>query len=57
MAVGSLNVEVTGATGLKNSELMGKSDPYVVLKVGKTEQKTTVAKGKYNIFFRVDPQE
>lgn len=55
MAVGNLNVEVTCATGLKNSELIGKSDPYVVLKVGKTEQKTTVAKG--NLLFKVDPQE
>lgn len=52
MAVGSLNVEVNCATGLKNSELMGKSDPYVVLKVGKTEQKTTVAKGKYDFFLQ-----
>jgi Ca2+-dependent lipid-binding protein len=40
----TLNVEVISASGLKNTELFGKSDPYVVLSVGKTQKKSTVAK-------------
>jgi len=40
----TLNVEIISASGLKDTELIGKSDPYVVLSVGKTQRKSTVAK-------------
>jgi Ca2+-dependent lipid-binding protein len=40
----TLNVELISATGLKDTELIGKSDPYVVLSIGKTERKSKVAK-------------
>jgi len=40
----TLNVEIISASGLKDTELIGKSDPYVVLSVGKTQRKSKVAK-------------
>lgn len=40
----TLNVELISASGLKDTELIGKSDPYVVLSIGKTERKSKVAK-------------
>jgi len=40
----TLNVELVSATGLKDTELIGKSDPYVVLSVGKTHRKSKAAK-------------
>jgi Ca2+-dependent lipid-binding protein len=44
MATRTLNVEIIGASGLKDTELIGKSDPYVVVSVGKTERKSKPAK-------------
>jgi len=44
IATRTLNVELISAAGLKDTELIGKSDPYVVLSIGKTERKSKVAK-------------
>jgi len=44
MATRTLNVEVIGASGLKDTEFIGKSDPYVVLSIGKEQRKSKVAK-------------
>lgn len=43
MATENLTVELCSASGLEDTEYIGKSDPYVVLSVGKTERKTKVA--------------
>lgn len=44
MATRTLNVEVIGASGLKDTEFIGKSDPYVILSIGKEQRKSKVAK-------------
>ncbi|KAG0615806.1 hypothetical protein M758_5G068100 [Ceratodon purpureus] len=44
MATRTLNVEVIGASGLKDTELIGKSDPYVVVSIGKEQRKSKPAK-------------
>lgn len=41
--VRKINLELIGATGLKNSEYFGKSDPYVILSIGTTEFRSKVA--------------
>lgn len=41
--VRKIHVELVGATGLKNSEYLGKSDPYVILSIGTTEFRSKVA--------------
>jgi hypothetical protein len=43
MATENLTVELCSASGLEDTEYFGKSDPYVVLSVGKTERKTKAA--------------
>jgi hypothetical protein len=40
----TLNVELISAAGLKDTEMIGKSDPFVTFTIGKTHQKSKVAK-------------
>ena len=44
----SLHVEVSEGKDLKDKDLFGKSDPYVVLQVGGEKHQTTVKKGTLN---------
>uniref|UniRef100_A0A7N0V484 C2 domain-containing protein n=1 Tax=Kalanchoe fedtschenkoi TaxID=63787 RepID=A0A7N0V484_KALFE len=45
MATGILEVHLVDAKGLKNTDSLGKSDPYVVVKYGGHERKSSVARG------------
>ncbi|XP_011077215.1 elicitor-responsive protein 1 [Sesamum indicum] len=44
MTTGIMEVTVVGAKGLKNTELFGKMDPYVVIQYKNQEQKTTTGR-------------
>jgi Ca2+-dependent lipid-binding protein len=44
MATRTLNVEVISASGLKDTEFIGKSDPYAIISVGKETRRTKPAK-------------
>eukprot|EP00611_Tribonema_gayanum_P017108 TRINITY_DN2965_c0_g1_i1.p1 TRINITY_DN2965_c0_g1~~TRINITY_DN2965_c0_g1_i1.p1 ORF type:complete len:919 (-),score=417.99 TRINITY_DN2965_c0_g1_i1:786-3542(-) len=45
---GVLQLEVVGADNLRKADLMGKSDPYVVIKLGEEENKTSVINSNLN---------
>ena len=47
-APGRLKVLIVKAQGLKASDFMAKSDPYVILRLGRQEKKTSVVKQHLN---------
>ncbi|KAL2541701.1 Calcium-dependent lipid-binding (CaLB domain) family protein [Abeliophyllum distichum] len=46
MAFGIMEVKVVGAKGLKNTDFLGRIDPYVLLQYKNQECKSSIAKGQ-----------
>ncbi|CAA2998724.1 elicitor-responsive 1-like [Olea europaea subsp. europaea] len=46
MVIGIMEVKLVDAKGLKNTDFLGRIDPYVLLQYRKQEGKSTIAKGK-----------
>ncbi|KAL6519016.1 hypothetical protein OROHE_017440 [Orobanche hederae] len=53
MRTGIMEVTVVGARGLKNTELCGKVDPYVVIQYKNQEQKSTCSGRSQNFKFQM----
>ncbi|KAJ4848707.1 hypothetical protein Tsubulata_033729 [Turnera subulata] len=46
MAVGILEVLLVNAKGLRNTDFLGKTDPYVIIKYKSQERQSSVARGQ-----------
>ncbi|KAL2558213.1 Calcium-dependent lipid-binding (CaLB domain) family protein [Forsythia ovata] len=46
MAIGIMEVKLVGAKALKNTDFLGRIDPYVLLQYRNQERKTSIAKGQ-----------
>ncbi|XP_073126539.1 16 kDa phloem protein 1-like [Henckelia pumila] len=48
MSIGIMDVTLVGARGLKNTDFLGKIDPYVLIQYKNQEQKSRTASGQGN---------